>query len=469
MPRYLTTACLLLGSCLIDATTARAAEGEPESDAGFVSIFDGRTLDGWQGQDMSFWSVEDEAITGTISPEHAPPMNQYLVYQPELVENFELKLDFRLTGSTTSNTNGGFQFRSRRTPNGDVAGYQIDNNFGQPWKVRIYDEFGRHDLALEGQRTRFDEQGKRHVEPLELAAGARDFELDRWHEYHLIADGNRLSLKINGHLVADCTDNDPQQFEPAGVLAMQLHTGPPMKAQFRKLRLKRLPSSRHPTQREQLLESAALDWTLGDRPETHQPPLAVQGEIETGLEATGQGAEPHARVAQLNKSWFDAGREWNTPGEALTVYLRGCVPRGNWSQALFAKRGGHDRVNFNLFAVDLPGQPGDDVGFEICTDQGFYQVSFPVSRIDPTAWHDLVGRYDGKSLAIFCDGTRMSEVPASGNLVQNNEPMLIGAETDGEQVVRPFTGLMQEAAVWSRALDDHDVQLLSNVSSMDTP
>ena len=104
---------------------------------------------------MSFWSIEDGAITGTISPEHAPAMNQYLVWQPELVENFELELDFRLTGSATTNTNGGFQFRSRRLPNGDVAGYQVDNNFGQPWKVRLYDEFGRHDLALEGQRSVF--------------------------------------------------------------------------------------------------------------------------------------------------------------------------------------------------------------------------------------------------------------------------------------------------------------------------
>ena len=49
----------------------------------FKRIFDGHSLDGWQGQDMSFWSVEDEAITGTISPEHAPPMNQYLVWQRE--------------------------------------------------------------------------------------------------------------------------------------------------------------------------------------------------------------------------------------------------------------------------------------------------------------------------------------------------------------------------------------------------
>ncbi len=444
------------------ALLALPARAGDEAEDGFTPIFDGRTLDGWQGQDMSFWSVEDEAITGTISPEHAPPMNQYLVYQPELVENFELKLDFRLTGSTTPNTNGGFQFRSRRTPNGDVAGYQVDNNFGQPWKVRLYDEFGRHDLALEGERSRFDADGRRHVEPLTLASGARDFQLDQWHEYHLIADGKNLSLKINGSQVAACTDDDPQQFEPAGVLAMQLHTGPPMKAQFRKLWLKKLPPSQPTTARERLFQTAALDWTLGDRPSSHQPPLAVHGEITSGRAAAGQGARTGATVADFKNAWFDAGKDWNTPGEAITVYLRARAADGNWSQAFFSKRGGHDRLNFNLFGADLSGESGADIGFEIRTDQGFYQVSFPTSKIDATAWHDLVGRYNGQSLAIYCDGKQMNETPASGKLAQNAEPMLIGGETDGSQVVRPFTGQIERATVWSRALDSDELRELAD-------
>lgn len=409
---------------------------------------------------MSFWTVEDEAITGTITPEHAPPMNQYLVYQGEsiaqgLVENFELKLDFRLTGSTTPNTNGGFQFRSRRLPNGDVAGYQVDNNFGQPWKVRLYDEFGRHDLALEGERSRFDELGKRHVQPLDVAAGARDFKLDEWHEYHLIADGKELSLAINGNLVAKCTDDDPQQFEPLGVLAMQLHTGPPMKAQFRNLRLKKLPRTPPALPHEVLFATAALDYELGDRVETHQPPLAVHGDVKT-----------NGNYATLNGGWFDARADWNTPGEAITVYLRARAAGGNWSRGLFAKRGSHDVTNFNLFGVDLPGTAGEDIGFEIHTDLGFFQVSFPVSAIDALAWHDLVGRYDGKSLAIYCDGKQMASVPASGLLTQNREPLLIGAETAGGQAVRPFTGQLARASVWTRALSSQQIELLNAQESV---
>jgi hypothetical protein len=439
-----------------------AAHGEEPQDAklepDFVSIFDGRTLDGWRGQDMSFWTIEDGAITGTISPEHAPPMNQYLVYQPELVENFELKLDFRLTGSTTPNTNGGFQFRSRRTPNGDVAGYQIDNNFGQPWKVRIYDEFGRHDLALEGERSRFDSTGKRHVEPLELAPGARDFQLDQWHEYHLTANGKELELRINGKLVAACTDDDPQQFEPAGVLAMQLHTGPPMKAQFRNLRLKRLPATHPRSPREQLFTTAALDYQLGDRVETHQPPLAVHGNVVAGQKSS----ETSAAFATFDNGWLDAGKDWTTPGEQLTVYLRAKAKDGDWSHALFSKRGGHDRVNFNLFGVDLPNQPGGDVGFEIRTDRGFFQTSFPVASIDAAKWHDLVGRYDGTTLSLYCDGKRMAATKAEGNLVPNAEPLLIGAETEAGNVVRPFRGDIERASLWTKALSDTDIHTLSS-------
>lgn len=434
-------------------------------EAGFERIFDGRSLNGWRGQDMSFWSVEDEAITGTISAEHAPPMNQYLVWQRELVDDFELKLDFRLTGSTTPNTNGGFQFRSRRLPNGDVAGYQVDNNFGQPWKVRLYDEFGRHDLALEGQRGRFDPQGQRHVEPLTLAEGASDFRLDQWHEYHLSCRGPKLALAINGRLVAECSDDDPQQYEPLGILAMQLHTGPPMKAQFRNLRLMRLAPERPISPRERLLATAALDWRLGRRPTAHQPPLNVVGKVLTTTAAEGQGRGDSQvpvgpTVARLDGGHFDAGNAWNTPGEEITVFLRARSQDGNWNRALFAKRGGHDRMNFNLFGAELTGSPGGDIGFELRTDKGFFQASFPVSRIDRHAWHDLIGRYDGRSIQILCDGILMAQQPAAGSLVQNGEPILIGAETDAGQVVRPFSGEIDEASLWARALTDEEVSLL---------
>jgi hypothetical protein len=177
-------------------------------DAEFEPIFDGRTLNGWQGQDMSFWSVEDGAITGTISSEHAPKLNQYLIWQGGMLDDFELKLTFRLRSTNSPAVNSGFQFRNRRLPNGDVAGYQVDNNYLQTWKARLYHEFGRHDLALQGESTVFDRDGTKHTQKLKLEPGADDFRLDEWHEYHLIARGRKLSLRVNGKLIADVIDND---------------------------------------------------------------------------------------------------------------------------------------------------------------------------------------------------------------------------------------------------------------------
>lgn len=214
------------------------------AESGFKSIFDGRTLEGWKGQDMSFWSIEDGAITGAISPDHSPNMNQYLVWQKGKLGDFELKLKFRLTGSKKPGTNGGFQFRSRLLADGDVAGYQVDNEFGHEWKARLYDEHGRHTLAFQGKRTEIDGEGKMHTTDLPADPSAHEFNLDEWHEYHLIGKGTHLLLKVNGHTVAEVLDNDPKQQDLSGILALQLHTGPPMKAQFKDVQLKQLSESK---------------------------------------------------------------------------------------------------------------------------------------------------------------------------------------------------------------------------------
>ena len=134
---------------------------------------------------------------------------------------------------------------------------------------------------------------------------------------------------------------------------------------------------------------------------------------------------------------------------------------GVWNAALFGKGKGEDKVCFNLFGADLPGTPGANIGFEIKTDRGFAMVSFPVSKIEAAAWHDFAGRYDGKTLELFCDGRRIAGKPWSGKLVVNREPMLIAAETVDGQIVRHFQGELEEAALWSRALTDDELSELS--------
>ncbi|MCP4639420.1 MAG: DUF1080 domain-containing protein [bacterium] len=215
--------------------------GEP----GFEPIFDGASLNGWKAADMSFWSVEDGAITAKITRQHPTKRNHYLVWQGGKLGDYELKLRHRILSPHTVNC--GFQFRSEIF-DGDIPddcrGYQVDNNTGTDWLVRLYDEFGRHTLAMRGERTVFDAEGKKAVTPIEAAKGPAHFSLAEWHEYHLICRGNKLTLIVDDVLVAEVVDKDPEQQDFEGILAMQLHSGPPMTVQFKDIRLKRLETAK---------------------------------------------------------------------------------------------------------------------------------------------------------------------------------------------------------------------------------
>ncbi len=212
-------------------------------EAGFESIFDGKTLDGWKAADMSFWSVEDGAITAKITKEHPTDRNHYLVYRGGALADFELKLRHRIL--SPHNANGGFQFRSEIFDGdipADCRGYQVDNNKdpNTPWLVRLYDEFGRHTLAFRGEKTVFAPDGTKETERVATADEAAWFSLADWHEYHLSCRGPHLTVKVNGRMVAEVMDLDSKQQDFSGILAMQLHSGPPMTVQFKDLRIKRL-------------------------------------------------------------------------------------------------------------------------------------------------------------------------------------------------------------------------------------
>ena len=222
---------LALATLMASANALFCAEAD-----GFRSLFDGKTLDGWKAADGSFWSVEDGAITAKITPDHPLKANLYLIWQGGELADFELKLKHRVSGSPKINC--GFQFRSRELANHDLLGYQVDNNLDTPWLVRLYEEHGRHTLALRGERAAIGEGGKRSAEPLAEAQGLAPFKLEEWHEYDLTCVGNRLTLKVNGRLVAEATDSDPVHFAAQGILALQLHTGPATVAQFKDIRLK---------------------------------------------------------------------------------------------------------------------------------------------------------------------------------------------------------------------------------------
>ncbi|MHC4424788.1 MAG: family 16 glycoside hydrolase [Planctomycetota bacterium] len=208
-------------------------------EAGFKPIFDGKTLDGWKAPQMSYWSVQDGAITARSTQANPVKSNQFLVWELGQVDDFELKLKYRIGG--TARANSGIQIRSRVAEDGHVVGYQADIDRAGRYAGALYDEAGRGMLAKRGQKTVIGADGKKTPTPIGDAKALMSIiKQDDWNEYHIIARGGRIILKVNGKLTADVQDNEEKNLELSGVLALQLHAGPPMKVEFKDIQLKRL-------------------------------------------------------------------------------------------------------------------------------------------------------------------------------------------------------------------------------------
>jgi len=213
------------------------ASGAEEAD--FKPIFDGETLNGWKSPEMSYWSVQDGAITASSTQQNPVKTNQFLVWQLGELDDFELRLKYRISGTPAANS--GVQIRSRVAEDGHAIGYQADIDLAGNWAGALYDEHGRRMLAKRGQKTVIGSDGKMTHTPLEDSdALLTNIKKDDWNDYHIIARGSRIVLKLNGNVTADVVDGDKKNMERSGVLALQLHAGPPMTVQFKDIQLKRL-------------------------------------------------------------------------------------------------------------------------------------------------------------------------------------------------------------------------------------
>lgn len=222
---------------ILCATILCTVASAADEDA-FTAIFDGQTLTGWQAPNMSYWSVEEGAITAESTETNPCDMNQYLVWQGGDVADFELKAKFRLANNQG---NSGIQFRSRIREDGMGVGYQADILPGGPWCGALADEYTSREplMVPNGHKTIVDRNGTRTCTPTSVPVGLRA--PGEWNDYHIIAQGNHIVLKINGLISAEFIDNDEKEFDPSGILALQLRSGPPMKIQFKDILLKKLP------------------------------------------------------------------------------------------------------------------------------------------------------------------------------------------------------------------------------------
>ena len=223
-------ALLALPLLLLTAIASPAADPRP--------LFDGKSLEGWSAPDMSWWSVQDGAITAASTDEHPCQHNQFLVWRGGEVANFELTLQFRIQGSDKANS--GVQIRSRIEPDGHVVGYQVDiADPAAPFLGAVYDEKGRKMLANRGHRTVIETDGTMNSTPLDARgadAALAAYLPGEWAEYRIRFVGNKLQVFLNGVQTAEVIDHQKEEREMSGVLALQLHSGPPMTVQFKDIR-----------------------------------------------------------------------------------------------------------------------------------------------------------------------------------------------------------------------------------------
>lgn len=218
--------------------------------------------------------------------------------------------------------------------------------------------------------------------------------------------------------------------------------------------------------RDTILKDAAAHWDFGTSAAAFKHPLKEIGKIEHKVTASGINALPESLTSRLTDAYYDAGYDLGVEGDKITIYIRAYDPKSVWSYGLLAKRGNLGIMNYNLFSS------AGRIGVEFSCEKGVASISFPASDVGADAWHDIIARYDGASVEIFCDGMRMVKQPfKGGKLRQNSEPTLIGAETGGmppspSVPVRFFTGDIQEAAIWKRALSDEEVASVARKKSL---
>ena len=202
---------------------------------GFKSIFDGKTLEGWSGKEK-FWSVKDGCITAQTTEENKTDGNTFLIWKDK-VSDFELRVKFKIVGG-----NSGIQYRSTDKGNHVVHGYQADIATDDQYMGILYEEGGRAILAQRGSKVEITAKGEKKVVGTteDSAAILKEIKKEDWNEYVIIAKGNHLIQKINGHTTVDVTDNEKEKSAASGILALQLHAGPPMKIQFKDIELMRL-------------------------------------------------------------------------------------------------------------------------------------------------------------------------------------------------------------------------------------
>ncbi len=222
----------------------------------FKSIFDGISLKGWEG-DERYWRAENGVLIGEITPETLLKANTFIIWQGGQPGDFELKLEFRISESG----NSGINYRSEQLDTIPFAlrGYQADIDGKHSYTGQNYEERKRTTLAYRGEQAIISPQSNPELagsltanvknnawQSREVISSLGNIDALKaeintdWNSCHLVVKGNNLKHFVNGVLMSEVIDNDSINRKASGFLGFQVHVGPPMKVEYRNIRLKQL-------------------------------------------------------------------------------------------------------------------------------------------------------------------------------------------------------------------------------------
>lgn len=200
-----------------------------------TSLFNGKDLSGWEGA-PGWWTVEDGALTAQSTAEKPCKECNYLVWKGGQPADFELTCDFKLSAAA----NSGVQIRSETRPNWDTYGYQADMT-GDGSLVGFVYHHKRGLIAERGEQVTIAADGNKQVRKSGDAAELlKNFKKEDWNQYRITCRGPEITLHVNGVLMCQIADHDASTAGKSGIIALQMHPGPPMKVQFKNLVLKEL-------------------------------------------------------------------------------------------------------------------------------------------------------------------------------------------------------------------------------------
>lgn len=454
--RFNFRAALLLGCVSVLALSASMpsclhAEDKAAAAEDWKTIFDGETLTGWDG-DPSLWRVEDGTITGQTR-DNSLKKNSFLIWRGGEVDNFELELEYRIIGG-----NSGIQYRSFELPDGQwrIGGYQADFEAGDRYSGILYGEAFRGILADRGESTELVRTSDKFEKKVAGSVGVSEeiqkkIHKEDWNKYRVVASGYRFQHFINDVQTIECVDSDEAQRRAVGLLALQIHVGPPMTVQFRNIRIKSLPAPKKvalvagkPSHGFGAHEHRAGCMLLAEA--LNSSGLGIQADVYTNGWPTDESVLDHADSIVIYADG-GGGHPFNSHLDRLkAIQARGVgmvcihygveVPKGDSGNAFLGWTGGYFETDWSVnphWTANFAAMPSHPIArgvrpFHI-NDEWYYHMRFdaPMDRVTPILTDlppsDTLVKADG-SLA-RPDGPHSNNEAVRTAVLKNKEPQTV--------------------------------------------